>query len=239
MTRADEPVEALDRHGIGANNPPRTVLEEIDSLYEEAQHWLDGAGIENDAQAEGLGVLMDMLAAARKACEAERKEKVAPFDLAKKEIQAVYTPAITKADRAIAAAKSVRDKWLRAKQAAIDEAARIAREKADAEKRAADEAIRASKGDLAAREAAEAQLDMAKAAERKALALAKAQPATIGGRKTVSVKYEAVIENAVLAAGYCWQQHRHEMEKFVLDLLNKDVRAGKRGIPGVILREVE
>ena len=35
-----------ERHAIGANNPPRTVFDEIDDLYLEASNWLDGQPVE-------------------------------------------------------------------------------------------------------------------------------------------------------------------------------------------------
>ena len=127
-----------DRHGIGANNPPQNIFERIDSLYGEAKLWMDGAAIETDAQAAGLGALIDMLSDAGKACEAERKEKVKPLDDAKKDIQALYKPPLDNVDRALKAAKTVRDVWLKKQQAIIDEKARIAREEADKARREAE-----------------------------------------------------------------------------------------------------
>ena len=77
------------------NNPPKTVFERIDDLYAEAKLWLDGEAIQNDAQAEGLGRLMEMLKAAGDECEAERAAKVKPLNEAKTAIQAVYNPYIS------------------------------------------------------------------------------------------------------------------------------------------------
>ena len=50
-----------DRHGIGANNPPKTIFDTIDALYTEATAWLDNKPVETDEQADGLGMLMNML----------------------------------------------------------------------------------------------------------------------------------------------------------------------------------
>ena len=218
--------------GIGHNLPPKSIFDTINDLHIEATAWCDGTAIETDEQALELGRLLDMLAEARKACEAERKEKAKPFDDGKNAVQAEYVPFIKKAELAIDAAKAARDRYLRQKQAAIDEAARKAREEAEALKRAADDEIRRTRGDLEAREAAERKLEEAKAAEYKAIALAKTTPPNIGGRKTVSKRYEAVMVNATEAANFCWKYHRAEMEAFILDLGRRDVKAGVRSIPG-------
>lgn len=228
-----------ERHAIGANNPPRTVFDEIDDLYLEASNWLDGAAIENDAQAEALGMLMEALKAAGKICEAERKEKVAPLDNAKKEIQAAYKPWLDKVERALDAATTRRNLWLKAKQAILDEQARIAREVAKEEKRIADEAMRASRGDLAAREQAEELLKAAKAAEHKAIALAKAQPQAIGGRRTVTKKWEAVLVDMSAAAGWAYKNHQFQMSQWLSALANGEVKAGVRKIPGFEITELE
>ena len=231
--------EAIERHGIGANNPPKDVFQTIDDLYVEAAAWIDGTDIETDAQAEGLGAIMDLLRAAGKACDAEREEKVAPLNKAKAEIQALYKPALDNVDRALKAAKVARDKWLKKKQSILDEQALQARIEADRVRREALEAMQASRGDIVAREVAEAVLEEAKRAEHKAIALAKATPAAIGGRKTVSKTFEYVLVNSAAAAAYCWKHHRKEMEAAILDLVRKDLRYGNMEIIGVEKREID
>lgn len=224
--------------GVGHNSPPKTIFDTINDLHTEASAWCDGDSIATDDQALELGRLLDMLAEAHKTCEAERKEKAKPFDDGKKAVQAEYVPFIDKAKAAIDAAKVVRDRWLRQKQAAIDESARQAREEAEAKRKAADEEIRRTRGNLEAREAAERQLEEAKAAEYKALALAKVAPPAIGGRRRVSKVYETTITDPAAAANYMWGAHRVEMETFILDLGREDVRFGKREIPGFNIVEV-
>lgn len=231
--------EATERHGIGANNPPKDVFQTIDDLYTEAQAYLDSKPVENDAQAEDLGALMDLLRAAGKACDAEREEKVAPLNKAKAEIQALYKPALDNVDRALKAAKTARDRWLGKKQAILDEQALQARIEADRVRREALEAMQASRGDLVAREEAEAIVEEAKKAEYKAIALAKATPAAVGGRKTVSKKWAAVMVNGPKAAAYCWQHHRPEMEAFIQKLADAEVRSGRRNIDGFHILETE
>lgn len=218
--------------GPGHNLPPKSIFDTINDLHTEAMAWCDGTAIETDDQALALGRLLNMLADAHKTCEAERKEKVRPFDDGKKAVQAEYVPFIKKAELAIDAAKAVRDRYLRQKQAAIDEAARKAREEAEALKRAADEEIRRTRGNLEEREAAERKLEEAKQAEYKARAMAKQAPPNIGGRKTVSKRWETTISDPVAAANYCWQNHKDEMLELVLTLGKRDVNAGKREIPG-------
>ena len=228
-----------DIAAIGHNDPPRTVFDEVADLHLEATAWLDGEAIENDAQAEALGMLMVMLTDAAKRCDEERDAKGRPFHEAHKAVQAEYKPHLDKAKLALNVAKKVRDKWLRYKQAIMDEQARIAREKAAEEKRIADEAMRASRGDLAAREQAEAMLEAAKSAEHKAIALAKAQPPAIGGRRTVSKKWLPQLTDASKAAAHYYRTRRGEMESLFINLAVADVRAGAREIPGFLISEEE
>ena len=232
-----------DRHAIGANNPPKTVFERIDDLYDEAKLWLDGEAITDDAQAEGLGRLMETLKAAGDECEAERATKVKPLNDAKAAIQAVYNPYIAnkigKVAMALGAAKDARDKWLKAKQAVLDEQARIARDEADKARREALEAMQARRGDLAAREQAEAIAEAARQADFKARAMAKATPQAIGGRKTVSKTFKPTLVNGGAAAAHYWRTRRVDMETFLIKLAEADVKASKREIPGFDIVEVE
>ena len=224
--------------GVGHNLPPKPIFETIDDLHTEATAWCDGTAIETDEQALELGKLLKMLDDAHKTCEAERKEKAKPFDEGKKAVQAKYSPFIKKAELAIDAAKAVRDRYLRQKQAAIDEAARKAREEAEALKRDAEAEIRRTRGDLEAREAAERKVEEAKRAWHKAIALANTTPPTIGGRKTVSKTYDVTIADPVMAANYCWAHHKDEMLEFILVIGKRNVREGMRGISGFKVVEV-
>ncbi len=224
--------------GPGHNLPPKSIFDTINDLHTEAMAWCDGTGALTDEQAVDIGRLINMLNDARKACEAEYDAKVKPLDDAKAEIKTIYDPAIAKAKSAIKETKVVRDIYLKQKQAAIDEAARKAKEEAEALKRDADAEIRRTRGNLEEREAAERKLEEAKAAEHKAIALAKATPPNIGGRKTVSKTWETTISDPVAAANYCWQNHKEEMLALVLTLAKRDVKDGKREIPGFLIREV-
>ena len=231
--------ETTERHEIGGNNPPKTIFDTIDALYIEAQAWLDGEPIETDAQAESLGKLMVMLSDAGKECEAERKEKVKPLDDAKKDIQALYKPPLDNVDRALKAAKTVRDRWIKRKQAALDEQALQARIEADRVRREALDAMQSSRGDLIAREVAEAIAEAAKKAEHKAIALAKATPSAVGGRKTVSKIWAAEIVNSAQTAAWCWTHRKPDMEAAIAAIVWAAVKAGMRNIPGVNITEVD
>ena len=223
--------------GVGHNQPPRTIFETIDDLCLEAEHWLDGIAIETDDQAAGLGKLMDMLTTARKSCEAERKEKVAPIDEAKKAIQAEYVPVLKKADDALAVAQTVRKRYLKAKQAALDEQARIAREEAADALRIAQQAMRERTGRLADAQAVEALVDMAKSAEIQARIAAKATPAKIGGRKTVSKVWGATLVNLLDALRHYYRTRPADLSEYLTGLANADVRHGPKDIPGFNVKE--
>ena len=92
---------------------------------------------------------------------------------------------------------------------------------------------------LPAREAAERLVEQAKQAEITARIAAKAAPPTIGGRKTVTKKWEAVLVDGPVAAAHYWTTRRAEMDAFLLSLATADVKARIRNIPGFNVKEVE
>ena len=80
------------------NNPPLSPyelsLKEIEDLYGEAVHWLDGSKVDSAPLAEGVGkLLVSLRDAAKKADEARIAEKK-PYDDAITEIQSRYLPLI-------------------------------------------------------------------------------------------------------------------------------------------------
>lgn len=224
---------------IGHNNPPKTIFDTINDLCLEADNWLDGEAIETDDQALGLGKLMDMLKAAKNECEAERKEKVAPIDEAKKAIQAVYVPVLEKAEDALGVAQTVRNRYLKAKQAALDEQARVAREQAVEAIKIAQEAMQARTGSLADKQAAEALVEMAKSAEIQAKMAAKATPQKIGGRKTVTRAWTATLVNLLDALRHYYRARPDDLSEYLTGLANGDVKHNPRDIPGFLIKENE
>lgn len=213
------------------------VVLEIDTLYDEAKNWADGSDIENDEQHEAAKALYDALHEAGKKADALRVEEKKPLDDAVKAIQDRFNPYIQpkkgKVDLGKSALNDVLAKWRKKvaeeKAAKAAEAARIAEE----ERQKAIEAMRASAGDLEAREAAEAQLETAKEAE--AFAKRENKRATTGlGLRTVWVT-EMIDPRAAVAA--MWKQNPQAFVDLAQELAERAVRNGAREIPGFEITE--
>lgn len=162
------------RHGLGGNNPPEPTPYEaakakVDDLANEAQHWLDGSGVNSQPEADAVGKLVDMLRKAHTEADNARKVENEPFDKGKAEVQARYNPVLTRAKTAVDTAKLALAPWLAKVKAEQDAIAKRARDEADRLAKEAAEAMRASDAtNLAEREAAEALVLEASKASRAA-----------------------------------------------------------------------
>ena len=238
--------------GPGHNNPPLTPFEvakkEIDDLYSECRLWLDGAVVNNQDLADGIGNLVDALRKAHNKAEALRVEEKTPFDEAINEIQGRYNPLISENKKspgltmkAIAACKAALNPWLEKLRLEQEAIAAKAREEALAKQRAAEEATRAAdRSNLEQVEAAEALIKEAKAAERFATKAENAKPQAGGmsgrsiGLKTV---WYAEMTDETAALKHYWTTRRAELVAYAQTLADQDVRAGKHSIPGFDVKE--
>ncbi|NTG85840.1 hypothetical protein G6L15_06710 [Agrobacterium rhizogenes] len=228
----------------GHNLPPVSKFDliktEIEDLFMEATNWADGEPIADQATHDAIERLYDGLHAAGAKADALRIKEKEPFDVKIAEIQARFAPLI--ADN-----KSVKGKvtlgkqelsklltpW-RTKVAAEKkvEADRIAAA-AEAARKAADEAIRASSGNLAAREEAEEQLTEAKKLEKTANRTFKA--ATTGtGLRTVWV---VTLTDAEKALDWAYGRDPARFTTLVQQMADEAVRAGARDVPGFAVAE--
>ena len=241
--------------GLGHNNPPpdaptpyELAAKAISDIYEETMLWLDGHEIDCKEMADGIGNLLAEIRKAEKLADDARKAEKEPHDKAIKEIQDRYNALIgdTKTVKgktvlAAEACKAALQPWLLAEDRRLKEEARLAREEADRQRRAAEEALRASEAaNLAEREAAEALLRDARRAETAANAATR-QTATAGGAfgraaglRTVWV---VTIDDPVEAARTCWGEAREEMLGFLQEWGDRQVRLGRRSIPGFTITE--
>lgn len=224
---------------IGHNNPPAyiEVFAEIDDLYGEAKNWADGEPITSEEQHDAVTKLYDGLHEAGKKADALRVEEKKPLDDAVKAIQDRYNPYVQakkgKVDLGKAALGDLLAKWRARVAAAKAEEARKAREEADRIAAAAQEAMRASSGNLEAREQAEALLQEAKAHERHARRTDKA--ATTGtGLRTV---WFAEIEDTNKALDWAYGRDAARFHELALSMANEAVRGGARSVPGFVVRE--
>lgn len=230
------PIEA--RHGIGGNNPPKTPFEiardEIEALFEEAGHWLDGKGVNNAAEEHNVDELMDLLRKAEKSADAARKTENEPFDTGKAEVQARFNPILAKAKLAIETCKKALAPY---RQKLADEKTAIAAKAAAdaaAKRKEAEDAFRASQvTDLAQRAAAEALLKEADKADKAASKAEKAATTGLGLRTT----YRTEITDQTAFARYVWTNHQSDLAGFLADLAPKLVARGLREMPGVTVTE--
>ena len=226
------------------NNPPKTpfeiAVEQVDTLHVEAGNWLDGDAVENQAQADMVSKLLDDARKARKVADDARKIEAAPFDDGKSEVQARYRPLLAKADIIADLCKKVLAPFLAKIEAEKREVERIAREKAEAAAEAARKACQeADATNLAARENAENLILKAKYLEAAANRAAKDKGAAKGGARAVTLRsvWTPEIHDLTAAARHYWTTDRAALEALVMDLVQRDVRAGARVIPGVTITE--
>lgn len=227
---------------IGSNNPPPVEAHgmNINDLYDEAKGWLDGAQIETQDQADGLGKLLDHIRIARKAADEQRATEKRPHDDAAKAVQQAWKPLLDKCDLAASVARQALTPWLRK----LEDEQRAARIKADQEAEAARlkalEAQRAAApDDLVAQEAARILDDAASQAVKDAKRAGKAKAHATGGTRAVGLRtsWRAEITDATAFGRWAWQHRREDYMAFLTQLADREGRNGPAAIPGIIVHE--
>lgn len=221
-------------------SPFDEVSLDIESLYDEAKNWADGTPIENEDQHKAVSDLYDALHAAGKRADELRIAEVAPLDDAKAAIQERFRPLIgdtKKGKGKVVLGKAALNAVLAAWREKVAEekaaAAEKARREAEEERRKAEEAMRASAGNLEARERAEEQAALAKDAERFA---ARQERAASTGNGLRGV-WTAELTDLNAAVRHYWEVSPAPFEALVAELAAQDVRSGKREIPGFTITE--
>ncbi len=229
----------------GHNNPPPSPLEwaetEIGNLHSEIAVWLDHGPIPNQEVANDISNLLNDVREAVKRADAARKTEKEPYDKAAKAVDAAYKPIIVRGNSAVEFCKSALTVWLQKVDAEKRREAEAKRLEAERLKSEAEAAIRSSSGNLIARDAAEQLLNEAKKADR-AANKAEKNTATAGtgeiGRavslRTVHVA-ELVDPNAALA--HYKRTAPDDLKQFLTNLAERDIRAGKRDIPGFVVSQ--
>jgi len=134
---------------IGHNNPPDpidTALSPFGDYITEAEGWLDGSPVENEAQMKAVDAILAQIKAAEKAVSAAKESEAKPLHDAWKNALARYKPTLDDLDRIkkglvatvnafkqrLAAEKAERERKAREEAEAAAEALRKARAEADA-----------------------------------------------------------------------------------------------------------
>lgn len=221
-----------ERIVMGGNNPPAFEAHEvnIDDLREEAKVWLDGKAVESADEAAGLNTLLDLARQAAKAADDARTAEKKPHLDAGKAVDAQWKPLIDAAQRIVDVAKKTLTPWNIAEANRKAEEARKASAAAEAERQAEVEATRAASasGSLADAEQADQVAEAAKQAEKIAKKAEKEATSGLGLRTT----YRPELTDPKAAIAHYWATRREDFIALVNDLAAKDVRAGKREIPG-------
>lgn len=218
----------------GHNDPPdefKIIVTEIDDLYKTAKDFLDGDPIVTQGQADSVEKILILTKDAAKRANELREYEACPHDEAKKAIQAKYASLIAKTKSttgkthlAIKACQDALLPWKKLLQEKKDEEARVAREEAESKQKEAVTALRASS--LGDREEAEKLVKEANASKAKAKRIGKDN---VKGMRTIWV---VNVTDQVALLRYCFQTFTSELNQFVLQIAEREVRIGMRTIPG-------
>jgi hypothetical protein len=242
MTAARNPVigdnggPSLDDHAAEAT-PFDTIKREIEDLFDEAKNWADGEAISSQAIHDQIEKLRDSIHDAGKRADALRVEEKKPLDDQVKAVQDKFNPLIQPKRGKVDMAKSTLDALLTPwrTRVAAEKAAEAARKAAEAAAAtlAAQEAMRASSGNLAAREEAEELLADAKSLAKTARRADKA--ASIGlGLRTV---WDVTLVDEEAALDWAYGRAADEFRALAQRNAEEQVRAGVRSVPGFTVVE--
>ena len=163
------------REAIGGNNPPSAIDDAIrpfGDTISEAESWLDGEPVTNEAQMKSVDALIKAMKAAKKAVETAEEIEARPHYDMWKATKSLFAPTITDLDRIGKGLVAIVDPFKRKLAAEKAETERLAREEAWRKTREA-AAAAAGAGDIEAQRAWAQAQDAADAAQRAATAASK------------------------------------------------------------------
>lgn len=218
---------------VGHNNPPADAAYSlhVDELFALLSDTLAGGDVDSDDKESAIDALMDDFRKASKDADKARTDEKKPHLEAGKAVDAKWKPVTEKADRGVTACKDALTPYRVAKQKAKDEAARKAREEAEAREKAAQEALRQS-DDLEAKFAAEQELEAAKKLSQSANRIDR--QAT--GLRT---SWEAEITDRAAALRHYLKQNPAQFLELIEQLAAQDARGARPTVPGVIYHELK
>ncbi|WP_299327581.1 hypothetical protein [Parasphingopyxis sp.] len=227
------------RATIGGNNPPEPIdgfKTHIEDLLVEAQNFLDGSGVNSEAEADGVSRIIDELRTAKKDADAQRRAEKKPHDDAGKAVQAKWKPILERADMAVKVAKDAMAPWLKKLEAERLERERLAREEAERKAEEARKAHQAAQTDgLAARAEAEAKIKEAEEAEKAAAKIEREKTHAKGGARAIGLRthWTATIVNRRDALNHYVRTNPDAFVELIQKLADADARAKKHDVPGV------
>lgn len=247
----------------GGNNPPPDEPEpkliptwtgvqiQMDDLLTEAANWADGTPIANQEQADAVARLRQLLQDAAKLADEARVAEKAPHDKIIDEIQKRYNRYIAPMQNkhpgtvslAVKALGNTLSVWLNKLAEEKRQREDAARKKAEEAAAAAQEARKAleTTTDLVESDEAAALLDAAEDAAKELRAVerekvqAKGEFRATGLRSTWTGKLIDGQGGTVLS--YYAKRYPERVKAFLQTMIDEDVKAGVRSIPGVAITE--
>jgi len=227
-------VTGNERIAMGGNNPPviDAFTSHLADLREEAGAWLEGKAVESADEAAGLNTLLDLARKTAKDADTARADEKKPHLDAGKAVDTKWKPVIDAANRIADCCKVALTPWNVAEQRRKEAAAALARADAEAEAEARRQAAaEAVSGSIEAREQADQIEASAKAAER----IAKKAEKEAAGTSRLRTSYRPEVTDLSAAIKHYWAADKEAFSGLVLELADRDVRAGKRSIPGITI----
>lgn len=240
VTAAVNP-RAVAGHNCPPLSPAEVSEQEITRLFAEVAAYLDTGPIPSQDAADDISNLLAEVREAVKRADSARKTEKEPHDKAAKAVDATYKPIIARGNTAADCCKSALTEWLRKVDVEKRREAEAKRVEAERLKSEAEAAIRASNGKLAERDAAEQLLNDAKVADRIATKAEKntavAGTGEMGRAVSLRTTYAAHLTNPAAALAHYKREAPDDLKQFLITLADRDVRAGKREIPGFDVRQ--
>lgn len=213
------------------NNPPDPIdeaLSPFSDAIDEAQNWLDGAVVETEGQMKAVDALIKSIKGAKKAVEAAEESSAKPIYDQWKAEKAKFKPTLDDLDMQIKGLVSAVDAFKRKLAAEKAEAERKARDEADRARRAAEEAARAASAtDIEAQRAAMSAQREAEDAQR---ALSAASKDTVKGLRTYT--WREVTDGTALAR-WLWLNDKPAILSFMESYVSKLAHIPS-DMPGVV-----
>jgi len=230
-------MEMLGHNGGPPLDDEAAIMASIDDLYSEAKNWADGEPIASQDVADAITKLHDGLHDLGKRGDELRIEEKRPHDEAVQAVQDKWNPYVQPKKGRVALGKAALGELLTAWRLAVTRKAEAeaAAKRLEADKLAeeAQAAIRASAGNLEAREQAESLLEESKLANKWA-GRAEKKATTGTGLRTV---WETTIDDSDAALTWAYEHRPAEFMALALSLAESEVRVGKRNIPGFAIKE--
>lgn len=231
-----------DTPEAGHNNPPspfEDLKQTFDDLFLETSNWADREPIKTQDQADVLEALKKKIKAAIKASDTMKAADKKPHQEAAQAIQDAHNALTGKTQAgkgigvlALEACQAVLQPWLKQLDDERKAKLKLAQEIADAKAKELEKAAKTrDTSNIESIVAFEASIQETKQSE---IDLKRAAKATTKGTTT---QYIPIVVDGGKAANHYWKTDREEIVALLMKFAARDIRGGKREIPGFEIKE--